>query len=161
MIDKQKQGKKNRTSGRDFELRVRHDLEKSGWNICKWMNNVSEPFEQDIGEWVRKMEPAKRRYNPFMKALSIGNGFPDFIAFQLPENYQNFGIEQEGMIKGQFNLCLVIGVEVKSNGYLTKEEKEKCSWYLNKKIFSRILIASKGKKRGEIVYKEFEEVQNG
>ncbi|MCH7568478.1 MAG: hypothetical protein IIA87_03570 [Nanoarchaeota archaeon] len=48
----------------------------------------------------------------------------------------------------------VIGVEVKSNGYLDKIEKEKCRWLLDNNIFSKILIASKGDKRGEIVYKE-------
>jgi len=49
----------------------------------------------------------------------------------------------------------VIGVEVKSNGYLDKEEKAKCKWLLEKKIFTKILIAKKSKVRGKIDYKEF------
>ena len=49
----------------------------------------------------------------------------------------------------------IMGVEAKSNGYLTKEEKEKCKWYLDSNIFSKILIAKKGKKRGQIEYIEF------
>ena len=48
----------------------------------------------------------------------------------------------------------VIGVESKSNGYLTKEEKEKVKWLLKNKIFSKILIAKKSKVRGEIIYDE-------
>jgi len=47
------------------------------------------------------------------------------------------------------------GVEVKSNGYLDKEEKFKCKWLLDNHIFSKILIASKGKERGEIKYENF------
>jgi len=49
----------------------------------------------------------------------------------------------------------VIGVECKTNGYLTKEEKEKCRWLLENNVFSKILISSKGNKRGEIKYVEF------
>ena len=47
---------------------------------------------------------------------------------------------------------VILGVEAKSNGFLTKEEKEKMNWLLENNIFSKILIAKKGKKRGEIVY---------
>ena len=50
----------------------------------------------------------------------------------------------------------VIGVECKSNGTLTKEEKEKCRRLLKNNTFSKILIASKGTKRGEIIYNEFQ-----
>ncbi len=39
-------------------------------------------------------------------------------------------------------------------------EKEKCAWYLKNKIFSKILIAKKGKKRGEIEYMDFKEKHN-
>ena len=52
----------------------------------------------------------------------------------------------------------IYGVEVKSNGYLNKEEKEKCDWYLENKIFLNIMIAKKGKKRGEIIYSEYKPV---
>ena len=40
MINKKKQGKKNRASGQRFELKVRKDLEEKGWIVSKWMNNV-------------------------------------------------------------------------------------------------------------------------
>ena len=62
------------------------------------------------------------------------NGFPDFIAFK--KSY-------------------IIGVECKINGYLDKTEKERCKWLLDNEIFSKILIASRGEKRGQIKYKEF------
>ena len=55
----------------------------------------------------------------------------------------------------------VIGVEVKKNGYLDKEEKLRCKWYLDKGIFPKIYIA-KGKRGKEdkrqtfIEYEDFE-----
>ena len=125
-------GKKNRASGARFELRVRGELEKKGWVIDKWTNNVD--LEQ------KKLIKAKRKFNPFLKLLGIGSGFPDFIAFK-----------REG------NRYKIISIEVKSDGYLTQEEKEKCRFLLDKKIFGKILIAKKGKKRGEIEYVDFEE----
>jgi len=45
IIDKKKQGKRNRESGRRFELKVRKDLEEKGWVCSKWMNQVI--FEED------------------------------------------------------------------------------------------------------------------
>ena len=83
------------------------------------------------------------RYNPFLKALSIGTGFPDFIAFKRKGKRYD-----------------VIGLEVKRNGWLDKIEKEKCRWYLKNKIFSKILIAKKGGKRGEITYMNFTKKDN-
>ncbi len=125
-----KRGKKNRSSGARFELKVRSAMEKEGWIIDKWTNNVD--LKED------KLIKSRRKYNPFSKVLSIGTGFPDFIGFRLAkENYE------------------VIGVEVKVNGWLDRSEKEKCWWYLEKKIFSKILIAKRGKKKGEIEYINF------
>lgn len=125
-----KRGKKNRSSGARFELKVRNAMEKEGWIIDKWTNNVD--LKED------KLVKSRRKYNPFSKVLSIGTGFPDFIGFRLAkENYE------------------VIGVEVKVNGWLDRSEKEKCWWYLEKKIFSKILVAKRGKKKGEIEYVNF------
>jgi hypothetical protein len=125
-----KRGKKNRSSGARFELKVRNIMEKEGWIMDKWTNNVD--LKED------KLIKSRRKYNPFSKVLSIGTGFPDFIGFRLAkENYE------------------VIGVEVKANGWLDRSEKEKCWWYLEKKIFSKILIAKRGKKKGEIEYINF------
>jgi len=131
-----KQGKKNRASGRLFEAKVRQSLENMGWVVSKWMNTID--YEKN------KLVPAKRKYNPFLKALSIGNGFPDFICFKRNS-------EKE---------CEVIGLEVKANGYLDKIEKGMCLWLIENKIFSRILIARKGKKRGEVEYIDFSKKYN-
>ena len=129
-LSKSKQGKKNRAAGARFELKVRGQLEAEGWIMDKWTNNVDLEKKQLI--------KAKRKFNPYMKILVIGTGFPDFIAFR------NSGKKYE-----------VIGVEAKGNGWLDKQEKEKCKFLLDKKIFSKILVAKKGKKRGQIEYKEF------
>jgi len=131
-INKPKQGKKNRASGARFELKVRAALEKEGWILDKWTNNVD--LKQD------KLVKAKRKYNPFLKILSIGTGFPDFLGFKLVKEEKNYE---------------VIGIEVKANGWLDRSEKERCWWYLEKKIFSKILIAKRGEKRGEIEYIDF------
>ena len=115
-----KKGRLSRARGARFELKARGNLEAQGWIVDKWTNNVN--LEE------KKLIKAKRKFNFFsnMKILSIGTGFPDFIAFKKSgENYE------------------IIGVEVKINGILSKIEKEKCKWYLNNQIFSKILIAKK------------------
>ncbi len=125
-----KRGANARAAGSRFELKVRKDLESQKWIVDKWTNNV------DLKENI--LGPAKRKYNPFKKVLVIGTGFPDFICFKFTKKGYD-----------------VIGVESKMNGLLSKEEKEKCSWYLQNNIFSQILIAQKGDKRGEIEYDDF------
>lgn len=128
-----KQGKKNRAAGQRFETKVRENLEKMGWIVGKWMNTI------DYSK--NKLVPAKRKYNPFLKALSIGNGFPDFICFKRDSS-------------GKYE---VVGLEVKANGYLDQVEKGMCFWLIENRIFSRILIAKK-KKEGrkiEIEYIDF------
>jgi len=124
-----KKGRTSRARGARFELKVRENLESQGWIIDKWTNNV------DIEE--NKLVKAKRKYNPFKKVMVIGTGFPDFISFR--KDGKNFE---------------VVGVEVKTNGILSKIEKEKCRWYLKKEIFSRILIA-KAVKEGRKINVEY------
>lgn len=129
-------GKKSRAAGARFELKVRAELEKLGWTVSKWMNTVELDKEEGIG----KLVPAKRKFNPYLKVLGIGTGFPDFVCFRKTEKE-----------------CYdVIGLEVKGNGYLDKVEKGMCHWLTENKIFSRILIAKKGKKKGQIEYVDFE-----
>jgi len=164
MVDKKEQGKKNRAAGQRFEKRVRESLESKGWVVDKWTNNVElEEFPGDDGIPFEcgKLIPTKPKFvfNPRTKSrMMIGNssGFPDFIAFT-PDNWHFVSFEQG--LKIEFgkrdNNSIIIGVEVKSNGYLSKEEKEKCKWLLENNIFSKILIASKSKERGKIDYKEF------
>ena len=134
--EKSARGKKSRAAGQRFETKVRINLENLGWVVSKWMNTIDYEREGKIG----KLVPAKRKYNPFMKAMTIGTGFPDFVCFRRDSdgNYE------------------VIGLEVKSNGGLDKQERDMCFWLVTNKIFSKILIAKKGDKRGEIEYTDFE-----
>ena len=119
-------------------------MESKGWVVAKWMNNVEFALNEtnkDNENIPASLIPAKRKYNPFTKFASFGNGFPDFIAYKIEENKRSYE---------------VIGVEVKSNGYLDRNEKLRCSWLIKNEIFGKITIAKKGKKRGEIVYTDFE-----
>lgn len=153
-------GKKNRASGIRFELKVRKDLESKGWIISKWMNNVEfidrlefsgkQSFTDGKKIKEGKLIPSKHKFCGIGRPMAIGTGFPDFIGLMRLAVLDG-GVAHE-----------VIGIEVKSNGYLDKIEKEKCKWLLDNKIFSKISIASKGKKRGEIVYKKIscEDAQN-
>jgi len=129
------EGKKSKQSGAQFELRVRKDLEEKGWIVDKWSNN----FDLENNEVI----PAKRKFNPYSKVMTIGTGFPDFIAFKkLDENYFD-----------------VIGVEVKINGTLSKEEKQKCNALLEKKVFNEIWVAEKdlNGRRVIVKYQNFRE----
>ncbi len=145
-------GKKAKKAGQRFEIKVRKDLEDKGWVVDKWSNNVELIYpsfliekDENLNKPVEgKLVPAKYKFRGKGIPMMLSAGFPDFITFRTSVNVRKDKYYYE-----------VIGVEVKSNGYLTKEEKEKCSWLLDNHIFSKILIASKGKKRGEIVYKEF------
>ncbi len=150
-----KKGSNARAQGARFELKVRKDLEEKGRVVDKWSNNVDLDNDSskdtqgghknlqagDSGEPRGKLIIAKRKYNPFSKALTIGTGFPDFISIK----YIHEGVYS------------VIGVEVKMNGTLSKIEKQKCAWYLKNNIFSAIWIAKKGVKRGLILYDDFSE----
>jgi len=77
--------------------------------------------------------------------MRIGTGFPDFVCFQ----------------KMDGDLHKVIGVEVKTSGTLSREEKKKCVWYLKRGIFSEILVAKKVKEnnRVRVEYVEFDEIE--
>lgn len=146
---KVRMGSKSRAGGSQFEARVRKDLEEKGWVVDKWSNNV-DLDEGKIVPCKRKTIPLKHgmagiKGNPFVRMIStIGTGFPDFVCFQLMEG-------------GKYK---VIGVEVKMNGNLSRVEKEKCVWYLDRKVFSEILVASKKKvkNRVRVVYVDFEEI---
>jgi len=171
MIDKKKQGKKNRASGAAWERKVRADLQSKGWIVCKWMNNVEfENFAEVNDEGFKfgvriprtgKCVPAKRKYNPFNRALSVGVGFPDFIAYKYAYNQScgGFGdvINKSPELSGKIEYCIIF-VECKTNGYLDKEEKEKARWYLDNNYCSKFLIASKVKEGRKVIVK-YKELQ--
>ncbi len=130
-----KKGRTSKAKGARFELKVRKDLEDKGRTVDKWSNNV------DLEE--QKIIPAKRKYNPFRKAMMLSSGFPDFVSIKK-------------ISEGSYS---VIGVEVKVNGILSKIEKEKCRFYLQQGTFSNIWIAKavqEGRKIN-IKYEDFEE----
>jgi len=126
-------GKLARAQGGRFELKARQHWEARDWVLDKWTNNV----DLEAG----KIIIAKKKFNPFQKLMVMGTGFPDFIALKSRSN-------------GTYD---VIGVEVKMNGLLSKEEKAKCQWYLDNNIFSQIFVSKKGVKRGEIEHVDFAE----
>jgi len=154
-IDYKRQGKRNLEMGRRFEQKVRKFWENNGWVVSKWVCNV------DLKN--KKLVPAKQ--GRFRKTST---GFPDFIIFrprlnhfasyksQIPE----VEIGRENLINDMENECKeiyeIMGVECRSSGYLTKEEKRKAEWLLENHIFSKIIISSKGNKRDTIKHKEFE-----
>lgn len=136
--NKSAMGKKSRAAGARFELKVRKDLEEKGWITDKWTKNVD----------LEKMEliPAKRKFNPFNRVMTIGTGFPDFIAFRAVVDTNE---------KKTFYNYNVVGVESKMNGKLDKQEKEKCFFLLERGVFKDILIARKGAKKGTIEYIDY------
>lgn len=150
--ERKKLGKQTRAAGQRFELKVRHDLEKNGWIVCKWSNNVELEDEKIDNAVIRngigKLIPAKHKFNFFRKAMTMGSGFPDFIAIKRADVYSN------GIVAERFIVQLV---ESKMAGKLDREEKDKCDWIIeNLKI--PIIIASKGAKRGEIIYAEYSSI---
>ena len=161
-IDYQKQGIKNRLSGARFELKVRSDLESKGWIVDRWTNNVEfldglsvsaeKGKEIEVNRFHMKARLIKAK--SFM-GRSRTNGFPDFIAFRQEGEINQCKLWLDDGLQNTKIVWNIVGVECKSNGYLDKTEKAKCVWYLKNNIFSKILIASKGKKRGKIIYKEF------
>lgn len=175
-------GKKSRKDGGNFELRVRKDLEMRGWITSKWPNNVEiidtgengKVNEEDgYQSWkdgkVGKIIPAKNKFRGFGIPMAMGTGFPDFIGFRkilaAPQgksiiiNKKCDYCEKDAQVV-EFKMSAiyeVIGVEAKTNGKLDKAEREKCQWYLDNKIFSKILIAKKTKegRRVVVVYTDF------
>jgi len=164
--ERSKIGKKNRKSGSDFERRTRADLESKGWIVDKWSNNVEfqlenlETNEKSCG----KLIPAKHKFRGKGIPMAMGTGFPDFIAYKFimgfPEEEDKVLLCSNGLNISTYEGWEIIGVECKTNGYLSKEEKEKCKWILENNIFSKILIAYKEKEGRKIVvkYKEFKDV---
>ncbi len=129
-----------RQKGLNFERRVREDLNKRGWFVSKFMNNVD--LEQD------KMVPAKQG-----RFRLTSTGLPDFICWKRKRCNACENIFIENLHNN------IIGVECKSLGYLNKEEKAKIQWYLKRKVFEEVYVAKKGKKRGVIEYDVCEETK--
>ena len=114
-------GKRNKKSGAKLEAEARAALTDAGYITCRWQNTIVD----------NKLVGAKPKWNFFTKSLSYASvGFPDFIVMK--------AIDKLGTYK-------VIGLESKKNGYLDQEEKTMVKWYLDNKIFPKIVIAKKDK----------------
>ncbi len=154
-------GKKSKQAGAKFELRVRKDLEEKGWIVSKWMNNVKftdAEWHGKLPNWFGELIPAKHKFRGSGIPLSIGTGFPDFIAYSWSFDQEDCGYELPNGKWFRTKLThQVIGVESKMNGYLDKAEKEKCKWLLDNGIFSKILIAYAHKEGRKVIvkYKEY------
>jgi len=137
-----KRGKTSRKAGTEFERKVRANLEKQGWIVCKWSNNIDMGFRPNEPSVVThrpaKLIPAKHTYNPFRRSMTAGHGFPDFIAF-----------------KPLMEKTTIQLVESKMTGKLDREEKDKIEWIIQN-LGIPVIIASKGEKRGQIIYTEFQ-----
>ncbi len=154
-----KRGKKSRAAGARFELKVRKDLESKRWIAAKWTNNVKLDYDLEVlfKKVVKgKLVPAKHKFRGKGIPMAMGTGFPDFIAYCKSDAPTYILTHKYFNIKKVRCDCAVIAVECKSNGFLTKEEHAKCKWLLENNVFSKILVAQKGEKRGKIDYKEFE-----
>jgi len=126
MVDYKKQGKRNRAQGKAFELRVRKELEDTGWIVDRWTNNIKD----------NKCVPAKAKWAGPGRPMMMGAGFPDFIAYR--EHTDGFAVEF---------------IECKMNGYLDKVEKEKAKWYLECGYCSIFWIAYKVKEKNRVKVK--------
>lgn len=130
-IDRKKLGAKSRRQGKEFENKVRKELENiNGFVLFKNGNNV------DLKN--NKLIPCKPIFNPFTKrVMMMSGGFPDFITWSTVTSGRPHAIE-----------C-------KMNNLLTKEEKAKCKWLIDNKVFNIIYIAFKTNKKGSIGYEVF------
>jgi len=152
--ERSKLGAKSRKEGKAFEPRVYRDMSEKGWIVNRWSNDVEFDLDVlDIKENVAMklgkvvLAKTKWRHTPRgMMPMNLNPGFPDFVCFK----------EEKGL-SGALGLYDVIGVECKISGSLDKLEKEKCKWYLDNNVFSKILIASKVKEKNRIkvVYEDF------
>lgn len=177
-------GRSARALGADFELRVRKDLEEKGWVVSKWPNQVESNYckckklsfalhtcyecgkKFEHGSLSHKADkhlvPAKHKFQQNGIPFSIGVGMPDFICLKQIKDLEGKFFRKiliDEIEDKEPLLYEVVGVECKTNGTLSKEEKEKCRWYLKNNIFSKIKIAEKTKVKGKIVivYHDFEE----
>jgi len=127
---KSTRGKRARSSGKRFEIKVRENLEENGYIVVKWTNQID--FQKN------KIVPARNKFNPFLKrVMSEGSGYPDYLIYHIISRR-------------------IIGLECKTYGYLDREEKKRSDWLISNKIFDRIIIAKKGKSRGEIIFLRYE-----
>jgi len=121
-INHNAQGKRNRRIGADFERQFRKELTESGWFVDRWSNQVD----------LMRNKIVAAKTNKFMMRTC---GFPDFVVFK--------------KVGESYKLYLV---ECKTNGRLSKEEKEKMEFLIRKGF--RCFVAMK-KINGSIKIREY------
>lgn len=163
---KVKMGKRSKAQGGAFELKTRKDLEEKGFIVSKWQNNVEFDFEADDFYKVPRgttasLKPSKAKFRGIGIPMMMGAGMPDFVAFKRIEHIQIHDGDSTQIFIKHHNLYEVIGVESKLTGTLDKLEKQKCRWYLDQGIFSRILVSKKTKIKNKIVveYIDFVDIE--
>lgn len=183
--EKVNQGKRNRRMGADTEKRTRLDLESKGWIVCKWANNIkfTNPKETYINcllnndETLTALESNTGKCVPASpgRFRMMSTGFPDFIAYRTviqDELFTGTGSEflQQYKDRIEFNSITnevkilpkteIMFIECKTNGQLSKIEKEKAQWYLDNNYCSKFYIASreKIKNRVHIIYTDFKDL---
>ena len=133
-------GKKNKRSGNQLEAKARAALTDAGYIICRWQNTVEFTTDYDAGGSIEigRIVGAKPKWNFFTKSISYsGTGFMDYIVMKkLKQGYE------------------VIGLEVKSTGYLDPEERKKVDWYLDNNVFPKMIIAKKDK-TGHLIFIDY------
>ena len=131
-------GKKSRRTGADTERRTRADLEKEGWIVSKWQNNIKD----------NKCVGAKQG-----RFRMTSTGFPDFIAYK---RVACWNCQAHEFLECSYE---IVFVECKTNGKISKEEKEKAQWYLTNGYCDKFYIAYrvKDKNKIKIEYKQVEE----
>jgi hypothetical protein len=177
MVDQEKvkMGKASRKAGKAFEIEVRNDLESKGWIVVRWDKNIKleiqtkspdVDFEEEgnkkiikITEYQRtvgKLITAKHTFNPYTKAMSAGNGFPDFVCIKFIPDVQRLNHDF------LFDVKLV---ECKMSGKLDRLEKDKIEW-IKQNLHIPVLLAIrdypeenielpvKKRKKKTIVYEE-------
>ncbi len=140
MVDYKKQGKQNRAKGLAFELKTRKELEKMGFIVNKWSQNV------DLKKGI--MHPARNKYIP-RKGLMPGLGFPDFVTLMKTGSTRR-------NLKYRHN---VRWVECKTNNTLSKEEKLKLNWMLEQGY--DCWIAYQDEETKEVKFRKFVEYVPG
>lgn len=128
-MDFKKQGKRNRESGRKFELTVRKYLEYENKDlgidkmiVSKWQNNV----DLENGKLIQA------KSNRFMMRTC---GYPDFVVYW-PRGRNETGFWADMAAR-------IIGIECKVDGYLNPEERKKAKWLLDNGVFSEFWVAKK------------------
>lgn len=119
-MDYKKLGKRNLRRGREFENRVRKELEGKGFIVARWTNNI------DLN--LKKFIQAKQG-----KFRKVSTGFPDFIVINGSNSFYFVECKRKGYLdreeKEKVEIIKKMGFRVYL-AYLTSKNKRKISYRL-------------------------------